>query len=84
MYNKVVESIIDNKLIVIARNVEKEKILPLTQAMYDGGIRLLEITYDASKKVSDEETADTIRLLAEHFEGKMFIGAGTVLTTEQV
>lgn len=84
MYNKVVESIIENKLIVIARNVEREKIIPLTQAMYDGGIRLLEVTYDASKKVSDEETAETIRLIAEHFEGKMFIGAGTVLTTEQV
>ena len=41
MYNQVVESIIENKLIVIARGVEKEKVIPLTQAMYDGGIRLL-------------------------------------------
>lgn len=84
MYSKVVESIIENKLIVIVRNVEKEKILPLAQAMYDGGIRLLEVTYDASKKISDAETAENIRILAEHFKEKMLIGAGTVLTTEQV
>lgn len=48
--------------------------------MYDGGIRLLEITYSADGKVSDEETALNIKCLAEHFGEKMYIGAGTVLT----
>ncbi len=84
MYNQVLESIVENKFIVIVRGVEKEKLLPLTQAMYDGGIRLLEVTFDASGKVSDEETAENIRFLSEHFAGKMFIGAGTVLTKKQV
>ena len=31
-----------------------------------------------------EETAENIRTLAEHFEGRMFIGAGTVLNEKQV
>ena len=52
--------------------------------MYAGGIRLLEITYSADKSVSDTDTAESIRALAEHFEGRMFIGAGTVLDETQV
>ena len=52
--------------------------------MYDGGIRLLEVTYSANGAVSDEDTAANIKMLAEYFEGRMFIGAGTVLTEKQV
>lgn len=84
MRQQVIQSISDNKIIVIVRGVKRENLVSLTQAMYDGGIRLLEITYDATGAVSDEETAENIRLLSEHFEGKMYIGAGTVLTKKQV
>jgi len=84
MKKKVVEKIIEEKIIVIARGVKKEKLIPLAEAMYDGGIRLIEITYSADKAVSDKETADNIEMLAKHFEGRMIIGAGTVLTPEQV
>lgn len=41
--------------------------LPLAEAMYAGGVRLLEITYSANGKVSDEETAENIHMLAEYF-----------------
>ena len=72
------------KIIVIVRGVEKVKLIPLAEAMYVGGIRLLEVTYSANGKVSDEETAENISILAKHFEGRMYIGAGTVLTEKQV
>lgn len=84
MKNKVIEKIIENKIIVIVRGIPKDYLIPLAEALYKGGIRLLEITYSADKSVSDEETAEGIKLLAEHYEGKMNIGAGTVLTEEQV
>lgn len=84
MKNNVIKQIADNKIIVIVRGIERKYLIPLAEALYDGGIRLLEITYSANKSVSDEETADNIKLLAEHFEGRMFIGAGTVLTEKQV
>ncbi len=80
----IINAIEEEKLIVIVRGVEKDKLIPLTQAMFDGGIRLIEITYSADGKVSDEETAQNIKLLSEHFEGKMLVGAGTVLTEKQV
>ena len=84
MKNTVINSILENKIVVIVRGVAKEKLIPLAEAMYAGGIRLLEITYSADKSVSDEETAANIAMLAKHFEGRMFIGAGTVLNESQV
>ena len=52
--------------------------------MYEGGVRLLEVTYSANGSISDEETATGIGALAAHFAGRMYIGAGTVLTERQV
>lgn len=83
MKNTVIQTIEKEKLIVILRNVAEEKLLPLSEALYEGGIRLMEITYDASGSVSDETTANRIRLLSEHWNGKMSVGAGTVLTEKQ-
>ena len=83
MKNKIIKAIEDEKLIVIVRSVEKEKLIPLAEAMYEGGVRLLEITYDAKSIVSDEETAENIKMLATHFESRMYIGAGTVLKESQ-
>ena len=84
MKNNVIKAIENEKLIVIVRGVKKEKLIPLAEAMYEGGVRLLEITYDAKGIVTDEETAENIKMLATHFEGRMYIGAGTVLKESQV
>ena len=84
MRNKVIQAIEKEKLIVIVRGVEKEKLIPLAEAMYQGGIRLLEVTYSANGAVSDEETSENIKMLAIHFEGRMYVGAGTVLSERQV
>ena len=84
MKNKVIEAIEKEKIVVIVRGVAGDRLLSLCEAMYDGGIRLLEITYDASGRVSDEQTAENIKMLADAFRGRMFIGAGTVLNERQV
>lgn len=84
MREKIIESVENNKLVVIVRGVAREKLIPLAEAMYEGGVRLLEITYSADGSTSDEETADRIKMLVEHFQGRMFIGAGTVLNKKQV
>lgn len=84
MREQIINTIGKEKIIVIVRGVEKEKLIPLAEAMYEGGIRLLEVTYSANGKVSDEQTAENIRMLVEEFGDKMYIGAGTVLTEKQV
>ena len=80
----IIEEIEKNKLIAIIRGVPGEKLLPLAEALYEGGVRLLEVTYSANGSVSDEDTAASVAELVKHFEGRMLIGSGTVLTREQV
>ena len=82
--DKIIEKIKEQKIIVIIRGVESEKLIPIAEALYNGGIHFLEITYDAAGRVSDEETAKNIELLSKHFKDRMYIGAGTVLTEKQV
>ena len=84
MREKVIEKIEKEKIIAIVRGVESEKLIPFAEAVYAGGIRLLEITYSADGSVSDEETAKNIQKLSEQFDGRMYIGAGTVLKEKQV
>jgi 2-dehydro-3-deoxyphosphogluconate aldolase/(4S)-4-hydroxy-2-oxoglutarate aldolase len=82
--NDVIKLIDSEKIIVIVRGVDKKDLIPLAKSMYDGGIRLLEVTYSANGSVTDEETADNVKLLVDYFGDKMVIGAGTVLTEKQV
>lgn len=84
MREQVIEWIEKHKVVTIVRGVASDRLIPLAEAMYEGGIRLLEVTFSANGSVSDEETAKNIELLSKHFEGRMFIGAGTVLTEKQV
>ena len=84
MRDQIIKSVEENKIVDIVRGIKREDLLPLGEALYEGGIRLMEITYSADGSISDEETADRIKMLAGHFEGRMFIGAGTVLTEKQV
>ena len=84
MKTNIIDAVEKNKIIAIIRGVSKDKLTPLAEALYRGGIRLLEITYSANGKVSDEDTAESIKALSTHFEGRMHIGAGTVLTKKQV
>lgn len=79
-----IERIRKEKIVVIVRGVPSEKLIPLAEAMYAGGIRLIEITYDATGKTPAQATAENIRRLALHFGDRMLVGAGTVLNEEQL
>lgn len=84
MCEQTIKAIEKNKIIVILRGVEQKDLIPLCEAMYDGGIRLVECTYDAQGRIADEEIAARIGMLAAHFAGRMHFGAGTVLREKQV
>lgn len=78
-----VDTILKNKLVAILRGVTPDQLIPLLEALYKGGVRLAEITFDAKGITPAEETAQQIATAAKHFEGRMYIGAGTVLTVRQ-
>lgn len=84
MKDTVKQAVRDHKLIAIVRGVEPEKCVRIAQALYDGGIRLMEITYDQKHPESWEITAEAIGAVAKVMAGKMHIGAGTVTCTRLV
>lgn len=84
MKQEVCNLIEQEKVIAIVRGVEPETCMKVAQALYEGGIRLLEVTFPQKKPELFQQTADTIAALKKEFAGKMRIGAGTVVTTQQV
>jgi 2-dehydro-3-deoxyphosphogluconate aldolase/(4S)-4-hydroxy-2-oxoglutarate aldolase len=73
MRNTIIEAIAEHKVISIVRLPEKETLIPAVEALYEGGIRLIEVTFDRSGKVSREEICSMISELVSHFEGRMYI-----------
>jgi 2-dehydro-3-deoxyphosphogalactonate aldolase len=65
-------------LIAIIRGVKPEEALMVADAMYRAGIRVLEVP------LNSPEPYKSIASIAEHFGDRMLIGAGTVLTEDQV
>lgn len=84
MKERIIELILKEKLIAIVRGIEADKCLMLADALYKGGFRLMEITFDQKKAESWATTADTISAIVEKYEGRMEVGAGTVVSTELV
>lgn len=82
MREEVLQKISLFRVVAIARGIPEERILPLAQALYDGGIRLIEVTYDHSDPDSFSVTDSAIRALKREFSARMKIGAGTVISME--
>ena len=81
--NIYLEDFAKHKVIVVCRGVTLEEIVHVAQAMYDGGIRFMEVPFIQHDPASFPLTAAKIKALKEAFADKMHVGAGTVLTMEQ-
>ena len=69
------EKILHHQLVCILRGADTAKVMQIVQALYEGGIRLVEITMNSPNPLA------SIEKLSEAFGDKMLIGAGTVLNT---
>lgn len=84
MRQTIIQTVEQEKIIAIVRGADSEQCLKVAQALYEGGIRLMEVTYNQKDPASFQTTADTIAAIAAEFEGRMLVGAGTVTTPELV
>lgn len=73
-----------SKVIAIVRGLSPEYMVKLAEALYEGGIDLMEVTFNQAKPETWKDTAAAIKAVAEHMEGKMLVGAGTVIRQEQL
>ena len=81
---EIIQKVLEEKVIAIVRGIETEKCLKVAEALYAGGIRLMEVPFTPKDPAGDQTTADCIAALAKEYEGRMLVGAGTVLNTKQV
>ena len=82
--DRVIADIRKHKIIAIVRGIPTELIVDLTGALYAGGIRLIEVTFDQKGGTALTDTPCAITALCDTFGDNMRIGAGTVLTEGQV
>ena len=78
------EWIMEKKVIAIVRGLKPEYMLRLADALYAGGIDLMEVTFNQKQPDTWKDTAEAIRAVGQHMAGKVLPGAGTVLTSEQL
>lgn len=76
------ERIRSGRLIAIVRGIPSRQMRPLAQALLSGGIDCMEVTFDQRK--GPEDTCAAINDLCQSFGDRLFVGAGTVMTLEQV
>ena len=82
--NEVMERIRSDRIIAIVRGLGGEHMLGLAGALCEGGITMIEVTFDRAHPDKWRGTCDAISLLSEKFAGRMLVGAGTVMTAEQL
>lgn len=78
------EWIQQRKIIAIVRGLAPEYMVKLAEALYEGGIDLMEVTFNQAKPETWKDTAAAIKAVSEHMKGKMLVGAGTVIKQEQL
>lgn len=71
-------------IIAIIRGFEPDVCLRLAEAYAKGGINMVEVTFNQKAPETWKDTAAAIRSIKDHFAGAVKVGAGTVLTEEQL
>jgi len=84
MRNTVIQQILAKKLIAIVRGLPESQAVPLAGALLAGGITLIEVTFNQADPESFPCTAGAIAAIRDAYGGRMRVGAGTVMTPEQL
>ena len=65
--------ILENKIVAIVRGADPNDVLKIAEALHAGGVVLMEVTLNSVNAIQ------VIKQLSQDMQGKMLIGAGTVL-----
>lgn len=84
MSQAALSKILAGKIIAIVRGIPSEKIVGLAKALEKGGVTCVEVTFDQSREEKAGDTLTAIRAIRETLGDRVCVGAGTVMTAEQV
>lgn len=79
----IIKQVKEKKIIAIVRGVYGDDCRHLTEALMEGGIGLIEFTFDQKKPDDWMRTCENISMVQSQYGSRMLCGAGTVLTKEQ-
>ena len=82
MKTEILKALEETRLVAIIRGMDPEICVKLAAAYAEGGIRLVEVTFDQTG--DPQKTVAAIRAIREGFAGRLHVGAGTVLTDAQL
>lgn len=71
------------KLVVILRGLKQNQLIPTVDALHAAGVHFVEVTFVQNAPTCIEDTVHAIRIISDTFPD-MYVGAGTVITVEQV
>ena len=84
MSKEVLNKILEGKIIAIVRGIPSDEVVGLAKALLAGGISCIEVTFDQSSKEKAEDTLKAIANIRQALGDQVCVGAGTVMTVEQV
>lgn len=84
MRERVIGEILQKKVIAIVRGADEKQAVAAAEALYQGGITLVEVTFNPKSPETFCCTADAIRAIREKMGNRMLVGAGTVTEPELV
>lgn len=75
---RLIDAIAVSPVVAIVRGVTPHEAVDIAEAIYDGGLRAIEVPLNSPSPL------ESIHLIAQAFNGRMAVGAGTVLAAEDV
>ena len=84
MKEEIVNAVREGRIVAIIRGFAPDVCLNLAEAYFKGGIRLVEVTFNQKAPETWKDTAAAIGAIKTRFAGDVHVGAGTVLTEEQL
>ncbi|MGN1000194.1 MAG: bifunctional 4-hydroxy-2-oxoglutarate aldolase/2-dehydro-3-deoxy-phosphogluconate aldolase [Faecousia sp.] len=83
-HEEVKNRILTEKLVVLFRRVPLEQMAEVSKALVRGGVKLLEVTFDQQAEDPAALYTRSLEIVREAVGDELCLGAGTVLTPEQV
>ena len=84
MKEEIEKAVREKRIVAIVRGFAPDICLKLAEAYAKGGIGLVEVTFNQRAPETWKDTATAIKAIRERFAGTVRVGAGTVLTEEQL
>lgn len=82
MRENVIQAILEKKVIAIVRGADESQALAIAKVLYEGGVTMVEVTFNQKDPSTHISTANAIRSIKGEMGDKILVGAGTVTSVK--